>query len=57
MNWFDLTGEVAVVIGGGGVLAGAVAEGLADAGAKVGVLDLRLEGGEACAERIRKAIL
>ncbi len=55
MNWFDLSSEVAVVIGGGGVLAGAVAEGLADAGAKVAVLDLRPEGGEACAERIRKA--
>jgi NAD(P)-dependent dehydrogenase (short-subunit alcohol dehydrogenase family) len=55
MNWFDLSGEVAVVIGGGGVLAGAVAEGLADAGAKIAVLDLRPEGGEACAERIRKA--
>jgi NAD(P)-dependent dehydrogenase (short-subunit alcohol dehydrogenase family) len=55
MNWFDLSGEVAVVIGGGGVLAGAVAEGFADAGAKTAVLDLRPEGGEACAERIRKA--
>ena len=55
MNWFDLSGEVAVVIGGGGVLAGAVAEGLAEAGAKLAVLDLRPEGGEACAERIRKA--
>jgi NAD(P)-dependent dehydrogenase (short-subunit alcohol dehydrogenase family) len=55
MNWFDLSGEVAVVIGGGGVLAGAVAEGLAEAGAKIAVLDLRPEGGEACAERLRKA--
>jgi len=32
---FSLTGEVAVVIGGGGVLAGAMAEGLAAAGAAV----------------------
>src|SRR5512146_3231344 len=34
---FSLDGEVAVVIGGGGVLAGAMAEGLADAGAKVAI--------------------
>jgi NAD(P)-dependent dehydrogenase (short-subunit alcohol dehydrogenase family) len=35
---FSLEDEVAVVIGGGGVLAGAMAEGLADAGARVAVL-------------------
>ena len=34
---FSLTDEVAVVIGGGGVLAGAIAEGLAQAGAKIAV--------------------
>jgi NAD(P)-dependent dehydrogenase (short-subunit alcohol dehydrogenase family) len=34
---FSLDGEVAVVIGGGGVLAGAMAEGLAAAGASVAV--------------------
>ena len=32
---FSLAGEVAIVIGGGGVLAGAMADGLAQAGAKV----------------------
>ena len=34
-NLFDLTGEVAVVIGATGVLGGAIAEGLAKAGATV----------------------
>jgi len=38
MNLFDLNGEVAVVIGGTGVLGGAMAEGLAGAGARVAVL-------------------
>jgi NAD(P)-dependent dehydrogenase (short-subunit alcohol dehydrogenase family) len=44
---FDLSNEVAVVIGAGGVLGGAIAEGLAEAGAKVAVVDLFPEGGEA----------
>lgn len=35
MNIFDLTNEIAVVIGGTGVLGGALAEGLAASGAKV----------------------
>jgi NAD(P)-dependent dehydrogenase (short-subunit alcohol dehydrogenase family) len=38
MNLFDLTGERAVVIGGTGVLGGAIAHGLAAAGAHVTVL-------------------
>lgn len=54
MNLFDLSGEVAVAIGAGGVLAGAIAEGFAQAGAAVAVVDLRLEAAEKCAERIRK---
>ncbi len=37
-NLFDLTGETAVVIGGTGALGGAIAHGLADAGAKVIVI-------------------
>ena len=47
MNLFDLTGEVAVVLGGTGVLGGAMAEGLAAAGAKVAVLGRNSERGEA----------
>jgi NAD(P)-dependent dehydrogenase (short-subunit alcohol dehydrogenase family) len=51
----DLTGDVAVVIGGAGVLGGKLAEGLAVAGAKVGILDLHPGRGEACVQAIRKA--
>jgi NAD(P)-dependent dehydrogenase (short-subunit alcohol dehydrogenase family) len=53
MNLFDLSNEVAVAIGAGGALAGAIAEGFADAGATVAVVDLRLEAAESCAQRIR----
>lgn len=52
-NWFDLTGEVAVVIGAGGVLGGAIAEGLSQAGAKVAVLDFIPEAGQARVKSIR----
>ncbi|MCX6896736.1 MAG: SDR family oxidoreductase [Verrucomicrobia bacterium] len=44
---FDLSGEVAVVIGATGVLGGALAEGLAAAGAKVAVLGRNEERGQA----------
>jgi NAD(P)-dependent dehydrogenase (short-subunit alcohol dehydrogenase family) len=44
---FSLNGEVAVVIGGTGVLGGALAEGLAGAGAKVAVLGRNQERGQA----------
>jgi len=47
VNMFDLTGEVAVVIGATGVLGGAIAEGLAIAGAKVAVLGRSSKRGEA----------
>jgi len=46
---FDLTGDVAVVVGGTGVLGGALAEGLAAAGAAVAVLGRNAERG---AERV-----
>lgn len=49
---FDLSGEVAVVIGATGVLGGALAEGLARAGAAVAVLGRNTERGEACVGRI-----
>jgi NAD(P)-dependent dehydrogenase (short-subunit alcohol dehydrogenase family) len=38
-NLFSLTGKTAVVIGGGGVLGGAMAEGLARAGCDIAIID------------------
>jgi NAD(P)-dependent dehydrogenase (short-subunit alcohol dehydrogenase family) len=55
MTLFDLSGEVAAVIGGTGVLGGAIAEGLAQAGAKVAVIGRNAERGEARARLIQKA--
>jgi NAD(P)-dependent dehydrogenase (short-subunit alcohol dehydrogenase family) len=52
---FDLAEDVAVVIGGTGVLGGKIAEGLAHAGAKVAVLGRNPDRGEACVQRIRQA--
>jgi NAD(P)-dependent dehydrogenase (short-subunit alcohol dehydrogenase family) len=52
---FSLSEQVAVVIGGGGVLAGAMASGLAGAGASIAVVDLNQGAAEARAEEIRKA--
>jgi len=53
MNLFDLSGEVAVVIGGTGVLGGALAEGLAQAGAKIAVVGRNLERGTARVKAIQ----
>jgi NAD(P)-dependent dehydrogenase (short-subunit alcohol dehydrogenase family) len=50
---FDLSGEVAVVIGATGVLGGALAEGLAMAGAAVAVVGRNPQRGEACVKRIK----
>src|ERR1700738_3748249 len=54
MNLFDLTGEVAVVLGATGVLGGAIAEGLAAARAKVAVVGRNAERGEARVLSIRR---
>jgi len=50
MNLFDLAGEVAVVIGATGALGGAIAEGLAEAGAKTAVVGRNEERGR---ERVK----
>jgi NAD(P)-dependent dehydrogenase (short-subunit alcohol dehydrogenase family) len=49
---FDVKGKVAVVTGGAGVLCAEMCRALAQAGAKVVVLDLRLEPAEALATEI-----
>jgi NAD(P)-dependent dehydrogenase (short-subunit alcohol dehydrogenase family) len=52
---FDVKGKVAVITGAGGILCSAMAEFLAAEGAKVAVLDLRLEPANALVEKITKA--
>ncbi|MCL4835001.1 MAG: SDR family oxidoreductase [Caldilineaceae bacterium] len=49
---FSLEGKVAIVTGGTGVLGGAIAHGLAGAGAKVGILGRRQEVADAVAAEI-----
>ncbi|HEV8543680.1 MAG TPA: SDR family oxidoreductase [Verrucomicrobiae bacterium] len=55
MDLFDLSKDVAVVIGATGVLGGAIVEGLAKAGAQVAILGRNAERGTARADRIAKA--
>src|SRR3954468_14088012 len=55
MNLFDLRDDVAVVIGATGVLGGAIASGLAAAGAKVAVLGRNSERGQARTKTIKGA--
>ena len=55
MNLFDLTGEIAVVIGATGVLGGAMAEGLARTGARVAVAGRNVERGAAKVKQIEQA--
>jgi NAD(P)-dependent dehydrogenase (short-subunit alcohol dehydrogenase family) len=54
LDLFSLTDKVAAVVGGGGVLAGGMAEGLAGAGADVAILDYNKEAAEDRAQAIRK---
>ena len=54
-NLFDLSQEVAVVIGATGVLGGALADGLAASGAKIAVLGRNAERGQARAKAIQDA--
>jgi NAD(P)-dependent dehydrogenase (short-subunit alcohol dehydrogenase family) len=52
---FSLEGQVAIVTGGTGVLGGVIAQGLAQAGAKVGVLGRRRDRAEAVVQAIAAA--
>jgi NAD(P)-dependent dehydrogenase (short-subunit alcohol dehydrogenase family) len=52
---FDLTGQTAVVIGATGVLVGALAEGLAQAGARAAVLGRNAERGQQRMKAIQAA--
>jgi len=52
MNFFELKNDVAVVIGATGVLGGALAEGLAEAGAKVAIVGRNAERGAGRAKAI-----
>ena len=54
MSLFDLNGEVAAVIGATGVLGGAIAEGLGEAGAKVVVIGRNAERGGARVDAIKE---
>lgn len=42
-NLFDLTGKVALIVGGGGGIGGAIAHALADQGARIVIADQRVE--------------
>lgn len=53
-NIFNLQGKVALLTGGGGVLAGAIGSGLAKAGVKIVFADIAPEHAEEAAERIKK---
>ena len=54
-NLFGLAGKVAVVTGGGGVLCSAMSQALANAGARVAVLDLSLDAAIKVADEITAA--
>ena len=51
---FSLQGKTAAVIGGGGHVCSALAHGFASAGAKVAIIDIRLEKAEAVAKDIKE---
>ncbi len=48
-EWFGVSGQVAVITGAGGILCSEMAKALGALGAKVAILDLRLDAAEKCA--------
>jgi NAD(P)-dependent dehydrogenase (short-subunit alcohol dehydrogenase family) len=51
-HWYDFTGQTIVLTGGAGVLGSEIALALANCGAQLAILDLRLEPGQALLERM-----
>ena len=51
----DLSGKVAVVTGGGGILCSGMSKAIAECGAKVAILDLRKEAADKVADEIKAA--
>lgn len=49
-NFFDLTGRVALIAGGGGGIGGAIAQAFADFGARIVIADVDLRAAEATAQ-------
>jgi NAD(P)-dependent dehydrogenase (short-subunit alcohol dehydrogenase family) len=54
MKLFDLTGKYAIVIGGGGGIGHSMAQGLAQAGARVGIASRNLDNLKAVADAFKK---
>jgi len=52
---FDISGKIAVITGGGGILCGAMARGLAERGVKVAVLDVKEDAAKEVAEAINSS--
>ena len=50
---FSLSGKTAIVIGGGGHVCSALAEGFAAAGANIAIIDLRIEKATSIAEKLK----
>lgn len=49
-NFFDLTGRVALVVGGGGGIGGAIAQAYADFGARIAIADVDIRAAEETAQ-------
>jgi len=54
-KWFNLSGKIAVVTGGGGVLCGAICRAFGQVGVRVAVLDLNEEAAQKVTDDIRAA--
>lgn len=52
LRWYDFTGQTVAITGGTGVLGSEIACALATCGARLAILDLRLEPGQALLERM-----